>query len=96
MFASHAAVVLAGAQHEENLRRGMNNRDLTGQAKVILMERYMLSADQGVGVLTRVSQELNRKLVDIARDVSDSGVVASVPRRGFRLRRTGQALAHGS
>lgn len=68
MFAAHAAIALAGAQHEEHLRTGMSNRDVIGQAKGILMERHRLSADQAFGVLARVSQELNRKLIDIARE----------------------------
>lgn len=75
MFASHAAVALAAAEQEENLRTGMTNRDVIGQAKGILMERYKLTADQAFGVLTRVSQETNRKLFDIAREVTDTGAV---------------------
>ena len=75
MFAAHAAVAVAGAEHEEHLRAGMTNRDVIGQAKGILMERHKLTADQAFGVLARVSQELNRKLVDIAREVTDTGAV---------------------
>lgn len=75
MFAAHAAVALAGAEHEEHLRAGLSTRDVIGQAKGILMERHRLTADQAFGVLTRVSQELNRKLVDIARELTDTGAV---------------------
>lgn len=81
MFAAHAAVALAGAEHEEHLRAGMSSRDVIGQAKGILMERYRLTADQAFGVLTRVSQELNRKLVDIARELTDTGAVPGSDRR---------------
>jgi hypothetical protein len=81
VFASHAAVALAGAEHEHNLRAAMTNRDHIGQAKGILMERYKLTADQAFGVLARVSQELNRKLGDVAREVSDTGAVPVVPRK---------------
>jgi GAF domain-containing protein len=73
MFASHAAIALAGAEHEQHLREGMSSRDVIGQAKGILMERHRLTADQAFGVLTRVSQELNRKLSDIARELTDTG-----------------------
>jgi GAF domain-containing protein len=82
MFAAHAAVALAGAEHEEHLRSGMSNRDVIGQAKGILMERYNLTADQAFGVLTRVSQELNRKLVDIARELTNTRAVPGSARRG--------------
>ena len=81
IFTAHAAVALAGAQQESNLRKGMDNRDVIGQAKGILMERHKLTADQAFGVLTRVSQELNRKLVDVAREVGDTGTVPGANRR---------------
>jgi GAF domain-containing protein len=81
MFAAHAAVAVAGAEHEENLRAGMGSRDVIGQAKGILMERYKLTADQAFGVLTRVSQELNRKLADVAGELTDTGVVPVGDRR---------------
>lgn len=81
MFAAHAAVALAGAEHEENLRSAVSSRDVIGQAKGILMERHKLTADQAFAVLARVSQELNRKLVDIAREVSDTGAVPGADRR---------------
>jgi GAF domain-containing protein len=81
IFASHAAVALAGAEHEESLRAGIDSRDVIGQAKGILMERHRLTADQAFGVLAQVSQELNRKLVDIAREVTDTGAVPEGTRR---------------
>jgi GAF domain-containing protein len=81
MFAAHAAVAVAGAEHEENLRTAVSSRDVIGQAKGILMERHKLTADQAFGVLARVSQELNRKLADIAREVSDTGALPGVARR---------------
>ncbi len=75
MLAAHAAVAVAGAEHEENLRTAVNSRDVIGQAKGILMERHKLTADQAFGVLARVSQEMNRKLVDVARELTDTGAV---------------------
>ena len=75
VFAVHAAVALAGALHEQHLRTGMGNRDVIGQAKGILMERHKLTAPQAFDVLARVSQELNRRLVDIAVELTDTGTV---------------------
>ncbi|MGY1838418.1 MULTISPECIES: GAF and ANTAR domain-containing protein [unclassified Modestobacter] len=75
LLAAHAALALAGAENEQNLRAGMASRDIIGQAKGILMERHRLTADQAFGVLTRVSQELNRKLVDVAGELADTGLV---------------------
>ncbi|MCA0144136.1 GAF and ANTAR domain-containing protein [Blastococcus sp. LR1] len=81
MLAAHAAVAIAGAEHEEHLRAAVNSRDLIGQAKGILMERHKLTADQAFGVLARVSQEMNRKLADVAREITDTGAVPSGTRR---------------
>jgi GAF domain-containing protein len=81
LFASHAAVALAGAEHESHLRAGMSTREVIGQAKGILMERHKLTADQAFGVLARASMELNRKLIDVAREVSDTGAVPDSNRR---------------
>ena len=73
VLASHAAVALAGAQTEDNLRRAMNTRDMLGQAKGILMERYKITADQAFHLLARTSQQTNRKLVDVAAELSGTG-----------------------
>ena len=77
MFAAHAAIALAGAEHEENLRGGMRNRDLIGQAKGILMERHKLTADQAFGVLARTSSLTNRKLHDLADELTSTGQLPS-------------------
>jgi GAF domain-containing protein len=81
MFAAHAAVALAGAEHEQHLRLAVTSRDVIGQAKGILMERHKLTAVQAFGVLARVSQELNRRLVDIAAELTDTGAVPGIRRR---------------
>ncbi|MGY1752112.1 GAF and ANTAR domain-containing protein [Blastococcus sp. SYSU D01042] len=80
IFAGHAAIALAGAEHEEHLRAGIGSRDVIGQAKGILMERYRLTADQAFAALARVSQETNRKLVDIARELSETGALPPTER----------------
>jgi hypothetical protein len=78
-FATHAAVTLAGARQQADLRTAVGSRDLIGQAKGILMERHKLTADQAFSVLARASQQTNRKLVDIALELSDTGVLAEDP-----------------
>ena len=72
---------LAAAEHEQYSRAAVGNRDVVGQAKGILMERYKLTADQAFGVLTRVSQNLNRKLVDVAGELTANGAVPGGGRR---------------
>jgi len=73
MLATHAGLALAGAQHEENLRGAISNRDAIGQAKGILMERYKITADQAFGLLVRSSSILNRKLRDVADELTATG-----------------------
>jgi GAF domain-containing protein len=75
LFASHAAIALVGAQTEQTLRQGLDTRDLIGQAKGILMERHKLSADQAFRLLVHVSQNTNRKLRDIAEDLTTTGAL---------------------
>lgn len=73
VFASHAAVALSGAQTEDNLRRAMTSRDVLGQAKGILMERYKLTSDQAFHTLARASMQANRKIVDVAEELCETG-----------------------
>jgi GAF domain-containing protein len=69
LFASHAAVALAGAEHEENLREAVATRDLIGQAKGILMERYNITAEQAFVALIRVSRNSNKKMRAVAEEL---------------------------
>lgn len=67
LFASHAALALGQAQDMEQLHRALATRDLIGQAKGILMERFDLDASAAFEMLVRSSQDTNTKLVDVAR-----------------------------
>jgi GAF domain-containing protein len=73
VLASHAAIAIAGAQHEEGMRLALDNRDLIGQAKGILMERHKVTADQAFLMLVRTSQRLNVKLRDVAARITATG-----------------------
>ncbi len=69
LVAAHAAIAYAGARKQEDLERALDARDLIGQAKGILMERYGLTGQRAFQVLARLSNEHNRKLRDLALDV---------------------------
>jgi AmiR/NasT family two-component response regulator len=56
----------------------ISSRDIIGQAKGILMERYKITADQAFAVLTRASSESNIKLREVAEKLAGTG---EVPRR---------------
>jgi AmiR/NasT family two-component response regulator len=45
------------------------------------MERYKLTADQAFNALARVSQQTNRKLLDIARELTETGALPALPTR---------------
>jgi GAF domain-containing protein len=80
--ASFVAVAIANAEHgaraaedAANMRRAMESRATIEQAKGILMERHKVTADAAFAVLTRASQESNKKLRDIAEHLVQTGEV---------------------
>ena len=70
IFATHAAVALAGAQQEHQLSTALASRDIIGQAKGIVMERFHIDADHAFALITRLSQEQNIKLHTIATQLN--------------------------
>ena len=81
VFASHAAVALAGAQQEERMRTAMTSREVIGQAQGILMERFRLTGPQAFQVLARASSHTNRKVADIAEELTATGDLPGLDRR---------------
>jgi hypothetical protein len=77
LFVSHAAIAMAGAFKHDQLVEGLDARDLIGQAKGIVMERYNLDAVQAFALLVRTSQHTNTKLRDIAAELSSTGRLRS-------------------
>jgi GAF domain-containing protein len=75
LLASHAAIAVADAQKLEHATIALANRDMIGQAKGILMERFKLTADQAFDVLAKVSQDANRKLYAVAEDLTRTGTL---------------------
>ncbi len=67
LSAVQAALVVSSADRAAHLRRAIDSRDLIGQAKGILMERFTITADAAFTMLVRASQDTNVKLVDVAR-----------------------------
>ncbi|HSL36186.1 MAG TPA: GAF and ANTAR domain-containing protein [Arthrobacter sp.] len=79
LVAAHAAVAVAGSQQVSQLTLALDTRDLIGQAKGILMERYKITAQQAFLLLSRASSELNIKLRDVAERLTVSGEMAEKP-----------------
>ena len=76
LLATHASVAVAQAQKIEHANNAIVNRDLIGQAKGILMERFKITADQAFGVLAKVSQDTNRKVHQVAEDLTLTGTLS--------------------
>lgn len=73
LFATLAALALHEAQQTDQLREALSRRDLIGQAKGILMERYRISGDAAFTTLARASQATNVKLAEVARHLTETG-----------------------
>lgn len=73
IFAVHAAIALAAAERETHLETALRSRDRISQAKGILMERYKLTPDQAFTLLARAGSATNRKIRDIAEEITTTG-----------------------
>lgn len=78
IIATHAAAIISASMEREradHLRRAqLSNREI-GVAMGILMQQHRLTRDQAFDVLRAASQDGNRKLVDVAAEVVDTGTV---------------------
>lgn len=72
ILATHTAVAWNLLVRDEQFRSALASRDLIGQAKGILMERFGVDAAGAFGLLRRLSQESNTPLVDLAEQVIES------------------------
>lgn len=80
LVASHAAVAFAESRQEVQFREAIASRDIIGQAKGILMERYKITAQQAFLLLSHASSTTNAKLLAVAEHLVDSGELRT--RRG--------------
>lgn len=67
IFAAHAAIVWSAARRGEHFRSALASRDIIGQAKGMIMERYGVTAIEAFEMLRTLSQNENIRLVEIAR-----------------------------
>jgi transcriptional regulator with GAF, ATPase, and Fis domain len=73
LLAAHAAVVMTASRKQENLSIALETRDVIGQAKGILMERYKLDDREAFNALIAVSQHTHRKLRVVADQLRTTG-----------------------
>jgi ANTAR domain/GAF domain len=74
LFGLQAALLLYGVDHARHLSQALASRDLIGQAKGILMERFRVNSEQAFRMLVSSSQNTNIKLVDVARWLTETGI----------------------
>jgi len=58
-------------EHVENLERALESRDLIGQAKGVIMLTTRCSADRAFELLVKQSQFENRKVIDLAAEITN-------------------------
>ena len=78
LYAAHAAVALFAAELEANLTVAIDRRDVIGQAKGIVMERFKVTDAQAFSLLIRVSQNTNTPLREVADKLTQTGDVAGL------------------
>jgi hypothetical protein len=79
LFGVQAAMLLHGSEQAVHLGRAVDSRDVIGQAKGVLMERFGVDETEAFQMLVESSQSTNLKLIDVAR-----WLLGEVARRGTR------------
>jgi ANTAR domain/GAF domain len=67
IFATHTALAWRMLSRDEQFRSALAVRDIIGQAKGILMERFNLDAVEAFNLLTQFSQENNSNVAELAQ-----------------------------
>ena len=78
MLSAIASIALQHALEQKrrvNLEIALESSRVIGMAMGIIMANQLCTADQAFDALRRVSQETNRKLRDVALDVSETGTL---------------------
>lgn len=85
--ATHIAVAWTMLRHDQQFHTALASRDLIGQAKGIVMERFKVDGERAFALLSRLSQNSNTPIVEIARRLVHNehplmphGALASVAR----------------
>ena len=71
LFGIQAAMLLYGANTATHLQRAVDSRDLIGQAKGILRERFKVDDEGAFQMLVKSSQDTNLKLTAVAQWLLD-------------------------
>jgi hypothetical protein len=72
MLAAHATIALIAEERRHQFASALASRDVIGQAKGMIMERFDLNAGGAFDLLRRVSQDTNTPVADIAYKLTTS------------------------
>lgn len=90
LVGAYAAMAVQAARSREevlNLRRAVDSNRQVGIATGVLMALRKLEADAAFELLRSTSQETNRKLMEVAQEVSRTGTLPAPPPRSGRVRK---------
>ncbi|SHU56890.1 response regulator receiver/ANTAR domain-containing protein [Mycobacteroides abscessus subsp. abscessus] len=71
VLATHAALAWDSVRREVDFRSALSSRDVIGQAKGIIMERFHVNAVVAFNMLTRLSQESNTPVAVLAQKLAE-------------------------
>jgi hypothetical protein len=71
MLANHAAIALFIAEHERQFKAALTTRDVIGQAKGTIMERFSVDSAHAFALLKRLSQQTNTPVRQLAASLID-------------------------
>jgi transcriptional regulator with GAF, ATPase, and Fis domain len=72
LLATHTALVWNLVRRDEQFRSALASRDIIGQAKGMIMERFGIDAVQAFELLKRLSQSSNTPVVAVARQLVET------------------------
>lgn len=79
MLATHAAVVLIADDKQRQFQSALASRDMIGQAKGMIIERFDVDAVRAFELLRRVSQNTNTPVAKLAADIVARGSTQGRP-----------------
>lgn len=82
MLATHCAIALIADNKEHEFRSALASRDVIGQAKGRIMERFDVDAVHAFDLLRSLSQNSNTRISDIAVKIASGGVDRRLPENG--------------
>ena len=73
MLATQAAIALIADDVRLQFQSALASRDIIGQAKGMIMERFNVDAVRAFELLTKLSQTSNTRVADIAQEIVSRG-----------------------